>query len=175
MKKTFFISYSRQDLAVVAPVVKLIMQSGYDVWFDQHSIPGGADWEQAIIEGGKRCDLFLFFMSPDSTASQWCDKELLLARSNEKSIIPLMIRPTSSLPPKLATLQYVNMTTGTPQEHLAQIIRAIGATLPDKPSSSPKEKKPRGENALIFKGPVSVNRNFKIGGEHHHYEREDEE
>jgi WD40 repeat protein len=59
---------------------------------DWKSIPKGEDWEQEIYRGIEEADAFLFLISPDSVASQMCNKEIAHAVKNGKRILPIVIR-----------------------------------------------------------------------------------
>jgi WD40 repeat protein len=86
-----FISYSRKDIDFAGKIVKALADSNLDTWIDWKSIPGGEDWEQEIYRGIEESDVFLFLLSPDSVASEMCNKEIACAVENGKRIIPVFI------------------------------------------------------------------------------------
>lgn len=86
-----FISYSRRDLAFAQKIVDELAANDLDTWIDWKSIPKGEDWEQEIYRGIEEADVFLFLISPDSVASQMCNKEIAHAVKNGKRILPIFI------------------------------------------------------------------------------------
>ena len=60
---TVFLSYASQDRAAVLTLKAALEAAGIAVFFDQHSIPPGADWERQIRTVVRDCGLFLPFVS----------------------------------------------------------------------------------------------------------------
>ncbi len=89
-----FISYSRKDFDFAQKIVDALAENKLDTWIDWKSIPKGEDWEQEIYRGIEEADAFLFLISPDSVASQMCNKEIAHAVKNGKRILPIVIRDT---------------------------------------------------------------------------------
>ena len=87
-----FISYSRRDIDFAQKIVDALAANNLDTWIDWKSIPKGEDWEQEIYRGIEEADAFLFLISPDSVASEMCNKEIAHAVKNGKRILPIVIR-----------------------------------------------------------------------------------
>ena len=87
-----FISYSRKDIDFAQKIVDALAANDLDTWIDWKSIPKGEDWEQEIYRGIEEADAFLFLVSPDSVASEMCNKEIDHAVANGKRILPIVIR-----------------------------------------------------------------------------------
>ena len=93
MEKLFdiFISYGRKDSKAFA--IKLqekLIEMGLKVWFDQNDIPPGVDWQNQIDDGIEKSHNFIFIIAPHSVKSSYCRKEIELAYSLNKRIIPLL-------------------------------------------------------------------------------------
>jgi len=86
-----FISYFRRDLDFAQKIVDALAVNDLDTWIDWKSIPKGEDWEQEIYHGIEEADAFLFLISPDSVASQMCNKEMAHAVKNGQRILPIFI------------------------------------------------------------------------------------
>jgi formylglycine-generating enzyme required for sulfatase activity len=86
-----FISYSRKDLDIAQEIVDALAAGNLDTWIDWKSIPKGEDWEKEIYRGIEEADAFLFLISPDSVASEMCNKEIAHALENNKRILPVFI------------------------------------------------------------------------------------
>ena len=70
-----FISYSRKDGDFARKLNLELQVFGKTTWFDQESIAKGEDFAAEIAKGVEQSDNFLFIISPDSVASEFCEKE----------------------------------------------------------------------------------------------------
>jgi len=91
IKPRLFISYSRANLSQVGPIVKRLRDAYYDPWFDMRDIPGGEDWKREIAKGIQSAQLVLFFMSPESCDSEYCQGEIAHALKHRIKVIPVRI------------------------------------------------------------------------------------
>ncbi|MGK7889374.1 MAG: toll/interleukin-1 receptor domain-containing protein, partial [Leptolyngbyaceae cyanobacterium] len=86
-----FISYGRPDsLEFATRLHEALGEAGFNVWFDRMDIPFGVDFQAQIDDGIERSHNFIFLISPHSTQSAYCRKEIELALRLNKRIIPLM-------------------------------------------------------------------------------------
>lgn len=78
---TVFLSYASQDRAAVRTLKSALEAAGIAVFFDQHSISPGADWELQIRTVVRDCGLFLPFVSRHAAERDegWFVKEWELA------------------------------------------------------------------------------------------------
>jgi hypothetical protein len=63
-----FISYSRKSRTVVETLAIDLEALGYTVWFDR-DLAGGHDWWDEILHSIRRCNLFLYALTPESIES----------------------------------------------------------------------------------------------------------
>ena len=91
-----FISYGRaESKAFATKLCHEFTQKGYKVWFDQHDIPLGVDFQHQIDEGIETAHNFIFVIAPHAVKSPYCRKEIDLAVKRGKRIIPILhIEPT---------------------------------------------------------------------------------
>jgi len=87
-----FISYSRKDKDFVRELHTALKSQNRDTWVDWEDIPLTADWWQEITHGIEAADSFLFIISPDSIASDVCNREIEHAIQHNKRLIPVMRR-----------------------------------------------------------------------------------
>jgi WD40 repeat protein len=106
-----FISYSRQaDTELVDRLATALNERGQTVWVDRADIYPSSPWrpeiEQAILE----THVFVFAISPDSVASEYCRAELTRATELNKRIVPILVAetPIPSIPPQLAELHFMS-------------------------------------------------------------------
>jgi hypothetical protein len=95
-----FISYSRQDSKEVDPLARRLETAGHKVWIDRSAIQGGERWQQQIVSGIERADVFLIILSPESVQSENVERELGLAYVRNKAILPVMLHRVE-VPPRL--------------------------------------------------------------------------
>src|SRR5579871_2519563 len=130
-----FISYSRSDrmnLDALATPIRNVF--GHDnLWFDE-AIPGGKDWLKVIIDEIEKCDLFIYLVSSDSLASDFCQQELREALRLNKQILPVIVQRlkepypaqiASDLGNILNSIQYVDLSTGLNPSNLEKLFGSI--------------------------------------------------
>jgi len=99
-EETFFISYSRTDLAAARRLFEGLQEIGADVaWFDKSDLKPGDPWEQAIRNAINGCYLFLPLVSANTEALEegFFRKEWTLAGDRadgiqgRKFIVPVVV------------------------------------------------------------------------------------
>ncbi len=98
-----FISYSRKDIAFARLLYEGLNQAGVETWIDWARIPVGEKWWNEISTAISQSDIFLFIISGHSTGSEVCKKEVDLALSHNKRIIPVIVDET----PEAAIREFV--------------------------------------------------------------------
>ena len=114
LQTEIFISYSRKDAGFARRLNAELQTCGKTTWFDQESIAEGEDFQREIDKGIANADNFIFILSPDAVASDFCEEETDYAVSLNKRCIPLLYRdtPPDTIPPALAALQWINFKPG---------------------------------------------------------------
>ena len=74
-----FISYRHLDKDKVFPVIKKLQDEFYRVWYDD-GIKPGTDWNNYIESHLRNCQVFIAFFSKNYFQSEYCIKELEIAR-----------------------------------------------------------------------------------------------
>lgn len=123
-----FVSYSRQDLAIVQPIVSALEKGGLRVWLDVHGIEGATQWAEQIAHGMRRTQAVVLMCSPRAFASEFVGREIALAVEEGKPIIPVELEPASaptSLRLHLAGLQRISADAAAPENTAAAIERAL--------------------------------------------------
>jgi hypothetical protein len=88
-----FVSYRRTDRELVAKVVSRLEQRGVSTWYDA-DIEGGADWRETIVEALTQSGMLVVFFSDACNGSRQLKKELAVADSLEKPVVPILIEDT---------------------------------------------------------------------------------
>jgi hypothetical protein len=138
-----FLSYAKDDSAVVGQVAAALQKTGKDVSLDVWELAPGDSINDRVSLAVHTRDLFLVFLSKASVASHWVQSELGAALAREMNdraitIIPVLVEECD-IPPSLADRLYVDLrgdiATGVQQfaTHLAVALAVDLSQLdPDK-------------------------------------------
>lgn len=93
MAREIFISYSRDDKAVVHPFVQYINDAmGWEsCWIDLEDIEIGEEFEEGIMQAIDECRVVLFMLSDNSLKSKWTKREVFYAEKHKKQIWPVIV------------------------------------------------------------------------------------
>jgi tetratricopeptide (TPR) repeat protein len=86
-----FISYSSSEFDNVNSIKNILEKNNIKCWMAPHSIPGGSSYAYEIPLAIKNSGMFLLMLSTKSQKSQWVQKEVSLALSYGKTVLPFMI------------------------------------------------------------------------------------
>lgn len=86
-----FISYSSKDYAIATKIRNKLRENNINCWMAPDSIPGGSDYAHEIPSAIESCDYFLIALSENSQQSVWVPKELDLAITAKKTVLPIII------------------------------------------------------------------------------------
>lgn len=133
-----FISYSREDIVFVRHLKQLLEAQDFPVWIDETRLEPGQRWWQRIENNINACAAFIVVMSPAAEESEWVERELLFAERVGKPIFPVLLG--GDYWPRLAEIQFVDMTRGTDAAlplHLIHSLRALVPARVSAPMGSP--------------------------------------
>lgn len=118
-----FISYSKQDIAFGRHLRGMLQNADIPVWMDETALVPSERWWKRIEDNIRSCAAFVVIMSPNSLASDWVEREILLAEKLRKPIFPLLLagEPWS----RLANIQYVSVEKGLDAELPEALIDAL--------------------------------------------------
>ena len=106
-----FLSHSSHDDGFGARLVqdlRSVLGSEDAVWYDsQGGLHGGDSWWGKIVQEVVLREVFLLVLSPEAMASHWVIRELDMAITQGKLIIPLLYR-SCSVRPDLLTIQMIS-------------------------------------------------------------------
>jgi len=89
-KAGIFVSYARNDEAIVERLIAALRGNGRDVWVDVEDIRGTEEWERAIDAGIDASDAVVFVLSPSFLGSAQCQRELDYAVEKGKRLVPAL-------------------------------------------------------------------------------------
>lgn|GEM_PF-4129618 len=122
-----FVSYKRQDIARIAPVMESLTAAGCNVWYDR-GIPGGVEWDAMIEEKLTRCQLVLLFVSQLAVESKYVRREVKFADSLNKPILSVKLeepRLTHGMNMLLTHYQMLDRAVADFHEQLQKAIRLL--------------------------------------------------
>lgn len=88
-----FVAYSHRDAAEVYDEILELQTRGVNVTYDDGISPGSV-WSNVIADRIARCDWFVYFVSPDSVRSEYCQRELNFALEERRRVLPIYLRET---------------------------------------------------------------------------------
>ncbi len=92
-----YLCYSRKDSGFVRALHEALKKSNRETWVDWEGIGKGTEWWKEIEEAIEGSDTFVFVISPDSVASDVCQKEINHAVKHNKRILPIVYRDAYEL------------------------------------------------------------------------------
>lgn len=116
-----FISYARVDMPICKQIVNAL-EDVHDVWWDKRLF-AGQDWWSEIQRRLHWADGFVYLLSPESIASEYCNKEFNIARKAKKKIFPVLIQARTQIPDTLGIIQYADLSQG--MENMPQLLNAL--------------------------------------------------
>ena len=85
-----FVSYSHKDRDKVYPILAMLQQNGFRIWYDE-GIKGGTNWRRVLTDKIEKCTDFLLFCSENSTKSSEVEIEIDTAIDCGKNIITVRL------------------------------------------------------------------------------------
>jgi hypothetical protein len=130
MGSDIFLSYSRADHQLAERFVEAAAARGINVWFDLQ-IEGGENWREKIVEALGSAEALVILFSERSNKSTQLIKELALADSLHKRVVPVLIsdcEPRGAYLYELASLNWINIHPN-PETRLAGLVDTLIAQL----------------------------------------------
>ncbi len=120
-----FLSYARVDKPYAIQVVNML--DAHEIWYDQR-LYAGQDWWKEILQRLDWCEGFIYLLSPDSVASEYCRKEYELAKMLRRPIFPINVREHTLIPDTMDDLQelhYVDLSNGIDPDAVKMLLNSI--------------------------------------------------
>lgn len=116
-----FISYARVDKPLCKQIVHHL-EDVHEVWYDKR-LHAGQGWWDEIQERLAWCEGFVYLLSPESVASEYCQKEFDIASTQGKHLFPVLIQARTAIPPSLSHIHYADLSQG--MEDILTLMNAI--------------------------------------------------
>jgi formylglycine-generating enzyme required for sulfatase activity len=134
-----FVSHSTQDNSWCRPFVETLKRDGFDVWYDEQGLSGGAAWVETLQSEVQARDVFVLVLSPDSWASPWVQEEVQLAIATRRTILPIMHK-TTNVQGFLLTRQWIDAVDLDPAITAQRVIGALLVGAPPPVAQAPKQR-----------------------------------
>ena len=122
-KKRIFMSYAHQNSNQAQRIASELSAQNFDVWVDSKNLKGGNLWQEEIVKAIEESDIFLLCLSQHAAQSSDVRRELDLASTQNKLIIPLLLEEIQIPAPmqyQLAGIQWI-----APQDNLEKAIEIL--------------------------------------------------
>jgi len=121
-----FISYSHRDTEQVYPLLDMLHDKKYRIWYDE-SCETGNDFRDELRDKIEQCEAVVLFVSESSMTSPFCGMEIIVARENKKRIYPIYL-DESDVPPAFQIL-LANTHHGS-TKNIPKLLKALVRDLP---------------------------------------------
>ena len=121
-----FVSYSHKDTGVVFPILDLLYDKKYRIWYDE-SCETGNDFRDELRHRIENAEAVLLFVSESSMNSRFCGMEIIVARENKKRLFPIYL-DSAELPPAFQLL--LENTHHVDTHNLKKLVDAMVRDLP---------------------------------------------
>jgi hypothetical protein len=117
-----FISYARADKVYCQTLADIL--DVHEVWFD-FRLSASQQWWQQILKRLDWSEGLLYLITPNSIESPYCRRELEIALSLHKPIIPILMHDTPNWPDELLDLPYADFTDGVTIDSVKWLLTLI--------------------------------------------------
>ena len=121
-----FVSYSHRDTQKVYPLLDMLHDRKYRIWYDE-SCENGNDFRDELRSRIENCEAVVLFVSTASMSSPFCGMEIIVARENNKRLYPIYLDDVP-VPPAFEIL-LANTHHGTLND-IDKLMRALVRDLP---------------------------------------------
>lgn len=86
-----FISYSTKNQTAADAMRQLLRKNGVDTWMAPYDIPAGSEYAEVLYDALTGCACLVLLLTGDSQNSLWVKKEVNIAISNCRTVIPVKL------------------------------------------------------------------------------------
>ena len=150
MEYDIFISYCRKDVKQIDKFVERLEKEGFRVWIDRIGIETGDSFKRVIVSAIEQCEVFVYFNSAHTKESIWTTKELGVATTLGKPIIPVKLDKASYCKEDLfdlINLDFIDWSDPMTHESMMEkFVNVVISKCPDRWEEILKEKSTASED-----------------------------
>jgi hypothetical protein len=148
-----FVSYARVDRPFCEQIVRTL-ETAHEVWYDRR-LHAGKRWWNEILKRLDWCEGFIYLLSPESVASEYCQNEYAIAVEQGKLVIPVRIQANTVIPPELLEIQVADFSEGLTANAVATLM--AGITVAEREGlRPPAPARPPAEAPVIEESEIST-------------------
>ena len=132
MQKRVFVSYSSKDQAAADTIRAALEAAGIGCWIAPRDLMAGTQWGAGIVEAITACEAMLVVFSAAANDSPQIVRELELAVSNRRALIPIRIEdvaPTQDMQFFLGVSHWFNAYPAPLATYLPTIVASVNSVL----------------------------------------------
>ncbi len=107
MNRHIFISYVHEDGDFVDILSNKLKEAGFETWIDI-ALRAGEDWRAEIDQAIENSYALLVINTPQASTSPYVTYEWAFASGKGIKIIPIILKPTENIHPRLKVLQHLD-------------------------------------------------------------------
>jgi|GEM_PF-2136085 len=139
-----FITYCRSCKDQVLSLSQDLKALNHRVRYDR-DLGGGQSWWDQILAQIRDCEVYIFLISKDAIDSTACIRELKYAEALQKSVLPVLIDDSVSIPmlPRyLSNIQYIDYRNPDDKQAAFALVKAISLLKASPPIPDPLPEPP---------------------------------
>ena len=153
-----FISYSTKNQSSADAFRQLLKKYGVETWMAPYDIPAGSEYAEVLYDALTGCACLILLLTADSQSSLWVKKEVNIAVSNCRPLIPVKlenIELNSAMKLYLNDQQIVPVRTlDESNEDVQKVLRSViaiaGQKKPPQAATAAAATKPAGDLKQVF-------------------------
>ena len=180
-----FLSHSHADNAFCDSIYQALTAKGFDVWYDNQSLPSGGILSAEIQRQLEARPVLIPLLSPASVQSYWVNLEIdafraLVAHDTSRVILPIVIQPCQ-VPIFLQSIKFIDITKldatkqDAPTQNLSsvveEIVRSLSPQAQHRPPAPPVTVTPARATAAFQEYLADVERHLALGNATEHTHR----
>ncbi len=162
-----FVCYAHEDSDAVYREIAWLNDYGVNVWYDEGISPGH-EWTEELASAIQGSTKVLYFVTPNSVASEHCRRELNFAQDEGREVVSIHLLPTevpAGLRLSLNNRQAILKHQLSEEEFHKRLIRvAHGVVAHETDSSTPKSHTKKPETTIRFALLAAVVLFLAVGG-----------
>jgi hypothetical protein len=122
-----FISYSKANIPFAHYLRATLEAEGLPVWMDETQLNPSTRWWKEIEDSITAAAAVIIIMSPEAAASDWVEREILLAEKLKRPLFPVLL--TGEPWSRLANLQFEDMRAGLRAKPSTRLLTSLQTKL----------------------------------------------
>lgn len=105
-----FLSYSHTESTIARQIKREIETAQHKGWLDEDDIRIGGNWQSQIDAAISSSQAIIVLLSPNAYNSPYVTYEWSYALGAGKPVLPVLVRPSKKVHPRIRALQYLDFT-----------------------------------------------------------------